>query len=109
MPWDREQCTHSAGVKCSGTIGCQVDEREAALWHDDLAQRWNWFVTDLRRTLDLDVQFMKTYEPQERGALHAHAMMRVVDGVVSDERFRVAVREWCREAGLRASDGLVDG
>ena len=49
----------------------------AALWHDDLAQRWNWFVTDLRRTLDLDVQFMKTYEPQERGALHAHAMARL--------------------------------
>ena len=69
-----------------------------ATW--DLVQRWNWFVTDLRRTLDLDVQFMKTYEPQERGALHAHAMARVVDGVVSDERFRVAVRECAERKGF---------
>jgi len=61
-------------------------------WNDSLGQRWSWFVEYVRRALPgVDVQFFKTYEPQRRGAQHAHIMFRFV-GVVTDRRIRAALR-----------------
>lgn len=88
LPWDRSLCTHSATVKCSGTAGCSVDGFALAGWHANLPLRWSHFVTELRRSLNpgltgppstwpVQVEFFKTYEPQRRGALHVHAMLRV--------------------------------
>lgn len=37
------------------------------------------------------MQFMKTYESQDREALHVHAMVRI-NGVCTDRRLRAAVR-----------------
>lgn len=90
LPWDSSRCSHGSAVPCSGKIGCVVDEHALAIWHDEVGQRWSWFVTDLRRELGCDVQFFKTWEPQSRGALHAHSMMRT-QGPVSESRFRTAV------------------
>lgn len=91
LPWDRALCSHSAGVPCSGKIGCQVEAEALAIWHDQLGQRWSWFVTELRRELDCDVQFFKTWEPQDRGALHAHSMMRT-DEPLTERRMVAAVK-----------------
>lgn len=102
LPWDRARCTHSAGVDCSGSIGCVVEADALARWHDALPAAWTHFMTDLRRLLNpgvtgpldsmpVQVEFFKTYEPQLRGALHVHSMMRVA-GVVTDRRFRAAFR-----------------
>lgn len=90
MAWDRSQCLHSPGVECSGTIGCVADPLELAAWHHGLGLRWSHFITLLRR-LGLDVEFFKTWEPQRRGALHAHVMMRVGAGV-TERRVRAAIR-----------------
>jgi len=76
-------------LKCSGKIGCVVQADKLALWHEGLAQRWSWFMTDLRREVG-DVQFFKTYELQHRGALHLHSMMRADH--VSQRRFKAAVK-----------------
>lgn len=100
LPWDRSKCHHSEGVTCSGKIGCRVDELAAARWHHDLAQRWSWFVEEVRRLLNgsrrrgdwtIEVEFFKVYEPHQRGVLHVHAMIRIV-GFVTERRFRAAVR-----------------
>ena len=98
LPWDRTKCTHSPGIKCSGDIGCVCEAQALARWHDDVAQRWSWFVTDLRRELKTDVQFFKTYEPQKREALHIHAMARAAG--VTERRFRAAVRLCARRWGF---------
>lgn len=90
LPWDTSKCGHGPG-ECSGSLGCVVDEYALAAWHDSLPQRWSWFMTDLRRELGIDVEFFKTYEPQQREALHIHSMMRP-EGVVTDRRFRAALR-----------------
>jgi hypothetical protein len=92
LPWDLEQCHHSVGVPCSGKIGCRVQENALAIWHDDLGQRWSWFMTEIRRLLPgVTIEFFKTWEPQYRGALHLHSMMRVT-GPCTDRRFRAAVK-----------------
>ncbi len=90
LPWDTSRCSHSGGVACSGKIGCVVVANDLAHWHDQLAQRWSWFVTELRRDLGCDVQFFKTWEEQSRGALHAHAMMRTEP--MTERRFAAAVK-----------------
>ena len=91
LPWDSSRCNHSSGVRCSGDIGCVVEAHALAIWHNELGQRWSWFVTELRRELDCDVQFFKTWEQQSRGALHAHSMMRT-DEPVSERCFTAAVK-----------------
>jgi hypothetical protein len=93
LPWDTSKCSHGPAVECSGKLGCVVDEHAAAMWHNNVAQRWSWFVTEVRRRLGdgAGVQFLKTWELQDRGVLHVHALFRVT-GVVRDRRVRAAVR-----------------
>jgi hypothetical protein len=75
-----------------------VEAEALARWHHDVGQRWSWFITEMRRQLDTDVQFFKTWEPQRRGALHAHAMVRAAG--VTDRRFKQAVRECATRWGF---------
>ena len=98
LPWDQSQCNHSGGVPCAGDLGCVVDARSLALWHDGMGARWNHFITDLRRVLKADVQFFKTYEPQRRGALHVHAMLRASG--ITDRRLKAAVLMVARRNGF---------
>jgi hypothetical protein len=104
LPWDHDVCTHSAGVRCEGKIGCKVSAVALALWHSKLSANWTHFMTELRRTLNgsgpaVQVEFVKTYEPQLRGALHIHSMMRLT-GVCSEDRFSAAVRKAARLNGF---------
>ena len=91
LPWDKSQCRHSIGVPCEGSLGCKCEAEALAEWHGTLPRRWSDFMTYLRRELGIDVQYLKTYEPQQRDALHVHAMVRV-NGVCTDRRLRAAVR-----------------
>lgn len=110
LPWDLSQCIHGPEVACSGKVGCVVDADALARWHATLPRRWSDFVTDLRRllarpvgrgavALPVDVQFMKVYELQSRGALHIHALVRLV-GVCSQRRYKAAVRLLARRHGF---------
>lgn len=102
LPFDSQCCTHGPATPCSGSAGCRVEREPLALWHAELSQNWSWFVTDVRRLLNpgltgppsswpVRVEFFKTYEPQKRGALHIHAMVRI-DGVCTVRRFHAACR-----------------
>lgn len=101
LPFDRALCSHSDGVVCSGELGCVIESGPLARWHDGIGLRWSHFVQDVRRTLGpaVSVEFFKTWEPQERGALHAHAMVRV-EGVCSARRFREVVKDCSRRQGF---------
>ena len=92
LPWDRSVCSHKPDRPCSGKIGCRVVASDMAAWNTCAPQAWSWFVTYLRRLLDgHDVQFWKCWETQERGALHAHAIVWAAG--VSEQRFRAAWNE----------------
>jgi len=93
LPWDRRQCRHSGGVVCGGERGCVVDAQALAIWHDGMGMRWSHWVTAVRRALgpSVTVDFFKTYEPQQRGALHIHAMVRV-SGAVAAKRVETVMR-----------------
>ncbi|CAN5469982.1 hypothetical protein BH10ACT2_BH10ACT2_11370 [soil metagenome] len=56
---------------------------------------------DLRREVGsgVTVEFFKTWEPQDRNALHAHAPMRV-SGAITARRFEAAVRLCARRNGF---------
>jgi hypothetical protein len=105
LPWDRDLCTHSSGVRCAGDLGCQVQAVPLALWHLKLGANWSHFVTEVRRSLNsdgfpkADIEFIKTYEPQLRGALHLHSMMRAI-GVVSEARLTAAIEKAARYNGF---------
>jgi hypothetical protein len=89
LPWDKSRCRHPADRPCSGKIGCQVVDRLAAAWNTCAPQAWSYFVTYLRRELKgHDVQFWKCMETQERGLLHAHAVIWCPG--VTQARFRAA-------------------
>lgn len=87
--------------QCAGVFGDRIymltltapgGDCDLAEWNGFLPQRWSWFVTEVRRRLPrCKVEFLKTYEYQRRGALHVHALIRVL-GPVSVRNTRSAFR-----------------
>lgn len=90
LPWDRCKCNHGPEVECSGRIGCVVDAVPAADWNAQGPRAWSWFVTYLRRSVGVEVEYCGVWEVQRRGVLHRHAVFRCVG--VTQRRFRAAVR-----------------
>jgi hypothetical protein len=112
LPWDRSLCTHSERLRCSGSdFGCQVEANALARWHDDIGIRVSRVFEDVRRALNpgesalpvskrsIRFEYMRTYEPQKRGALHAHLMGRL-EGPATDRRFRRAFKEAALKHGF---------
>jgi hypothetical protein len=100
-------------LKCSGKdFGCVVEVEALALWHDDIGIRLSRVFEDVRRALNpgesavavsqrsTRFEYMRTYEPQKRGALHAHMMGRVEGVGVTDKRFRAVFAEAARRHGF---------
>ena len=61
------------GQRCPCTPEEGVD---LAVWNATAGQRWNRFVTYLRRIAPGDVEYARAAEVQARGALHFHAIIR---------------------------------
>jgi hypothetical protein len=85
-------------VRCSGEIGCRVFTEDAERWHAEIARRWSDFVEYVRRALPgVTVEYLKTYEPQQRGLLHVHALFRFSGNVTDDAvqaAFEAARSRW---------------
>ena len=90
LPWDLTKCNHVKTLKCSGAIGCKVDEFASAVWNDRVRQNWNWFVTELERELERELPYFKVFELQKRGVLHVHALIHVPG--ISHREFEAAVK-----------------
>lgn len=99
LPWDRSRCSHGPEVGCSGSIGCRVDTAAAAEWNATAPKRWSYFRQYLERWFGLEVAVIGSWETQERGALHRHAVVRF-NGVVGEKRLRVAVRSFSARYGF---------
>lgn len=99
LPWDKGLCRHDPALRCSGKMGCKVDEFYGAQWNGHAPKRWSYVRQYLVRKLGRDVQCWGVWEWQERGVLHRHFLVRV-DGVVSQDTMRKAV------GSLRSSLGF---
>lgn len=72
-------------------------------WHQALGRLWNATVARMRR-LEHDVEFFRVLESQARGALHAHAIIRVpVESLVTADNLLNAAR-----AATTTRRGMVD-
>lgn len=110
LPWDERQCKHAEGATCSGSLGCRVGTVDAAAWNATAPRRWNDFITDLRRLLaPLDVQYFGSWETQQRGLLHRHALISAPG--VTRKRMAVYVRSLARKHGFgtRSDVQTIDG
>jgi hypothetical protein len=99
LPFDTALCSHGPDVRCSGAIGCKVDEFAGARWNGAAPKRWSYVRQYLVRYLGLECQVFGTWEWQKRGVLHRHFLIRV-EGPVSSVRMRQAV------GSLRSSLGF---
>lgn len=75
LPWDVVYCNHSAGMKCSGKLGCKPNEIESAIHNGMMPKNWNRFMQAVRRVFDAEVQYGKVFEAQSRDVLHIHALL----------------------------------
>jgi hypothetical protein len=62
---------HAKQCPCTPAGGVHLGQ-----WNGTFGERFNDFVTDLRRTLGVEIEYFKTSEAQKRGALHAHGIFR---------------------------------
>lgn len=52
------------------------DEIAVAQWNGECVHRWNRLRQDMERALGVTFQYFKAVEPQDRGALHLHVIVR---------------------------------
>ena len=98
LPWDKAICNHLPTMKCSGELGCKVDEFAVAIWNENAKQNWSWLLTYLRRELETDVQFAAVWELQKRGALHRHALVHAAG--ISVKRMEQTIRALAAKWGF---------
>ena len=109
--WDRQRCSHAAGVRCSGKIGCRVVPAAAELWNAE-SRRW-WRELNRRAKLRADRAvkrlghgykgglLMYEWELQKRGVWHLHLVLGMETPVERAWAFEyvAAMRElgpaWC--------------
>jgi hypothetical protein len=78
LPFDKSKCTHAAGLRCSGEIGCRVDYERAAAWNEAMPKVWRelhrraYTKTARRFGPGALKMLLRVYELQKRGVLHVH-------------------------------------
>lgn len=110
LPWDRSQCTHSDGVRCSGRLGCVTDKDALSLWNSDVESRWTALnraaSARARRRCGRHVMAFRAWEPQRRGALHMNVVVPCTTAreIASATAYRQALVELAPRYGF----GFVD-
>ena len=75
LPWNPLACNHISSIKCSGKIGCKVDEIDGAEFNSRMPKNWNRFMQAVRRLFSEEIQYGKVFEAQTRDVLHIHALL----------------------------------
>jgi len=75
LPWNLVACNHISSIKCSGKIGCKVDEIDGAEFNSRMPKNWNRFMQAVRRLFSEEIQYGKVFEAQTRDVLHIHALL----------------------------------
>lgn len=85
IPFDNSFCNHLPGIRCSGEIGCRVSDANAHYWNSTFTERYNDFITHLRKKFpDLKIEYGNVRENQKRQLLHNHAQLIFPEGVPID-------------------------
>lgn len=81
-------CTHGVDLRCGKRHAAEdpllgaplcvdcFDYAAAVAWNGHASQLWNVFTTYLRRAVPGNVEYARTVEPQRRGLVHMHAVVR---------------------------------
>lgn len=71
-PWDTQYCTHPKHERCEGPKGCRVSDSDAMEWNNALPEKFNDFITNLRREYpELGFEYEKVIEiKREMGHFH---------------------------------------
>jgi hypothetical protein len=82
LPWDRRQCSHAPGVRCSGRLGCKVDWMEAAHWNSSVLSRWQLLLEAAQAQVRREhgrvarvVVLARVLEAHRRGVFHLHVVL----------------------------------
>jgi hypothetical protein len=87
LPWDRSKCRHGEGVKCSGRIGCRVEQWAADDWNEHAMRRLSLLWDSANRAVERRgfragrgrPPWLKLPELQARGVLHWHLLFSARD------------------------------
>jgi hypothetical protein len=117
LPWDRRRCSHPGRHKCSGRLGCRVDETAAAVWNADVARRLSALMNRCQqRVRDRHgkgvhvVLLCYVLEAQRRGVLHPHLVLgyRTAKERKALDTLRKGLRELRGEYGFGTGSGSFD-
>lgn len=75
IAWNPLACNHNSDMKCSGKIGCKVDEIDGAEFNTRMPKNWNRYMQAVRRMFQAEIQYGKVFEAQSRDVLHIHALL----------------------------------
>ena len=114
--WDREQCKHPVGVKCSGKLGCRVVAEIADLWNEKSKAWWRELNRVAKQRADRTVRrlghdfkggvLVYEWELQSRGVWHLHFVLGMETAV--ERVWAFAYVAALREVGPSKGFGYVD-
>lgn len=82
FPFDPACCSHAAGVKCSGEIGCRVYADAARVFNSHVSPWWSELHRVAKLRADRATGFKgaiaaRVWEKQKRGLAHMHGVLSV--------------------------------
>jgi hypothetical protein len=114
--WDRDQCIHAVGVRCSGKFGCRVLSEAAELWNHESRGWWRELNRRSKLRADRAVErlghdykgglLMYEWELQRRGVWHLHFILGMETAVERAWAFEYVSA--MRELGPAWMFGFVD-
>jgi hypothetical protein len=85
LVWDRSQCRHKPGQRCSGPRGCRVEDAAAKAWNDASRRWWRELNRICKQRADRATRrfgarasggiLMYEWELQKRGVWHLHLVL----------------------------------
>jgi hypothetical protein len=111
-PFDRSVCSHGAGVRCSGRIGCRVNPDRAASFNRRAGKLWRSLNRVAKLRADRSTGHrgklaVRVWEKQKRGLAHVHGVVPV--GTPLERAWARAYVEALTELAPSHGFGFVDG
>jgi len=77
LPWDRSRCSHGPEVKCTGPLGCVVEEAARRAWNESCPRRLSRLYETVQAAVVREVGVRANVltigkEAQKRGPVHVH-------------------------------------
>jgi hypothetical protein len=111
-PFDPRLCSHVAGRKCSGRLGCRVDPTVAAAFNRNAGNWWSELHRAAKTRADRAIGFKghlaaRVWEKQKRGLAHLHGIVGV--GTPTERAWAEVYVRALTEMAPQYGFGFVDG